>query len=91
MTRKWLVSALVWHALEAGIQTYTGVAEIAWLQQILAFGWQCRPLGPTARFDCGIMGALAIEIAANTPELLKANGMWEERVSEPSLRIAQAA
>ena len=39
------VSALVGYALENGVETYTGVAEMGWLQQILAFGWRCRPLG----------------------------------------------
>ena len=69
-TRNRLVSALAWHALERGIRTYTGVAEIGWLQQILAFGWDCRPLGPPRRFECGMIGALAIEIESDTPALL---------------------
>src|SRR6185295_8935608 len=41
-TRNRLVTAIVNHALENDIRTYTGVAEVAWLQQILAFGWDCR-------------------------------------------------
>jgi acyl-homoserine lactone synthase len=75
-TRNRLVSALVRYALEEGIETYTGVAEIAWLQQILAFGWDCRPLGPPVRFDCGLIGALAIRISSETPRLLAQNGVW---------------
>ena len=89
-TRNRLVSALASYALETNIQTYTGVAEIGWLQQILAFGWDCRPLGAPARSDCGILGALAIEITAETPELLAANGVWEA-VGEPEIRVPQAA
>jgi len=84
------VSALVWYALDAGIRTYTGVAEIAWLQQILAFGWDCRPLGPPARLECGMIGALAIEIAPDTPQLLAANAIWD-LAAEPPARIAEAA
>ena len=76
-TRNELVSALVGHALKTGIQTYTGVAEMGWLQQILAFGWHCRPLGPPARLECGMIGALAIQINAETPALLAANGIWQ--------------
>jgi N-acyl-L-homoserine lactone synthetase len=76
-TRNQLVTALAWHALETGIRTYTGVAELAWFQQILAFGWECRPLGIPARFDCGILGALAIEIRSDTPDLLAANAIWD--------------
>lgn len=76
MTRNRLVSALVTFALDHGIHTYTGVAEMAWLQQILAFGWHCRPLGVPSRHASGMLGALAIEIDSNTPLLLEANGIW---------------
>ena len=84
------MTALAWYALETGIHTYTGVAELAWLQQILAFGWDCRPLGVPARAECGTVGALAIEIRHDTPALRAANGIWD-LVSEPSMRIPQAA
>ena len=89
-TRNQLVTALAWHALENGIRTYTGVAELAWLQQILAFGWDCRPLGIPARFECGMVGALAIEIRSDTPGLLAANGIWD-LAGDPAVRIPQAA
>jgi acyl-homoserine lactone synthase len=89
-TRNQLVSAVVWHALEQGIRTYTGVAEMGWLQQILAFGWDCRPLGVPARLECGMIGALAIEIRTDTPDLLAANGIWD-LADEPTVRIQQAA
>ena len=89
-TRNRLVSALAAYALETHIRTYTGVAEISWLQQILAFGWDCRPLGAPARLDCGMLGALAIDITAETPDLLAANGVWEP-FGEPAIRIPQAA
>ena len=89
LARNQLVSALAWHALEQGIRTYTGVAEIAWLQQILAFGWDCRPLGAPLRHASGVLGALAIEIGPDTPERLAANGIWD--IAEQSVRIAQAA
>lgn len=90
LTRNRLVTALAWYALESGIRTYTGVAELAWLQQILAFGWDCRPLGVPMRLECGMIGALAIEIGPDTPDLLAANGLWEA-VGEPPVRIPQAA
>lgn len=89
-TRNQLVSALVWRALEQGIRTYTGVAEMGWLQQILAFGWDCRPLGVPARLDCGMIGALAIEIGPDTPDLLAANGIWDLTDERPA-RVPQAA
>jgi len=89
-TRNELVSALAWYALDAGIRTYTGVAETGWLQQILAFGWDCRPLGVPVRYDCGTIGALAIEITSETPSLLAANRIWQP-VREPPTLIPQAA
>lgn len=85
-----LVSALVCHALERGIRTYIGVAELGWLQQILAFGWDCRPLGVPMRLECGTLGALAITIADETPGLLAANGIWDP-LAEEHFRLPQAA
>lgn len=75
-TRNLLVSALVRYALENGISTYTGVAEMGWLQQILAFGWRCRPLGLPRRIEGKMLGALQIDITAQTPALLAANGIY---------------
>ncbi|HWI77025.1 MAG TPA: acyl-homoserine-lactone synthase [Sphingomicrobium sp.] len=89
-TRNQLVSALAWYALDAGIRTYTGVAEIRWLQQILAFGWDCRPLGVPVRYDCGTLGALAIEISGETPSLLAANSIWQPP-GDPATLVPQAA
>ena len=70
-----LVTALVIHALENGIRTYTGVAEIGWLQQILAFGWRCRPLGSARSIGGMMLGALRIEITDETPALLERAGI----------------
>jgi acyl-homoserine lactone synthase len=75
-TRNRLVSALVAFALERGIRTYTGVAEMGWLQQILAFGWDCRPLGVPRMLGGALTGALAISITPETPSLLDSNGIW---------------
>jgi acyl-homoserine lactone synthase len=89
-TRNVLVSALVRHALESAITTYTGVAELRWLQQILAFGWACRPLGPPQHLDCGLIGALAIDIKPDTPARLEANGIWSP-LEDAAVPVAQAA
>jgi acyl-homoserine lactone synthase len=90
LTRNRLVSALVTHALQTGIHTYTGVAEMSWLSQILAFGWRCRPLGIPKRSVSGMLGALLIEIDDDTPALLAANGIWsgEELADLPALEAA---
>lgn len=70
-----LVVALTNHALAHGIAAYTGVAEIGWLQQILAFGWRCRPLGLPQRIDGTMLGALRIDITRETPALLARAGI----------------
>lgn len=74
--RNQLVSALAVHALETGIDTYTGVAEMAWLQQILSFGWQCRALGEPLPSQGELLGALEITITPETPAQLAAGGVW---------------
>lgn len=74
--RNRLVSALADYALRRGVTTYTGVAELGWLQQVLAFGWHCRPLGLPARRDGRLLGALQIDITAETPALLAQTGLY---------------
>lgn len=75
-TRRLLVSALVEHALGNDISAYTAVAEMRWLQQILAFGWTCAPLGLPRTIGGTLVGALRIDISADTPEQLASNAMW---------------
>jgi N-acyl-L-homoserine lactone synthetase len=74
--RNMLVSALADHAIERGLSLYTGIAEIGWLQQILAFGWRCRPLGLPALRGGRTLGALGIDITAQTPALLARTGIY---------------
>lgn len=70
-----LVVALAGFALAEGIGRYTGVAEAGWLEQILAFGWRARPLGPLRAVRGRKIGALAIEIDDETPRLLARAGI----------------
>lgn len=88
--RNVLVSALVGHALANGIDTYTGVAELGWYQQILAFGWRCRPLGLPQVVDGRTLGALAIAITPETPALLATNDIHRPTELAP-LRALEAA
>lgn len=78
IARDRLVTAIARFAIEHGIRTYTGVAEIAWLQQILAFGWQCAPLGLPQQHDGRMLGALRIDIAADTLERLAQAGVRDD-------------
>lgn len=72
--RNRLVSAFVEYALRNRIQSYTGVAEWSWFQQILSFGWACRPLGLPGSTSCLV--ALQIDIDGRTREQLQASGIW---------------
>lgn len=76
LVRDRLVSALTDLALARGIRTYVGIAEMGWLQQILAFGWRCRPLGLPRPCSGRLIGALRIEIDAETPRLLARAGVY---------------
>ncbi|URW77095.1 autoinducer synthase [Sphingomonas donggukensis] len=75
LARDRLVTGLVRFARDHGIRTYTGVAEIGWLQQILAFGWECRPLGLPLVIDGRMLGALQIDIDADSLTKLAAAGI----------------
>ncbi|MDO7843587.1 acyl-homoserine-lactone synthase [Sphingomonas immobilis] len=75
LVRDTLVTALAHFALTHGIRSYSAIADIAWLQQILAFGWRCRPLGLPVMQDGKMLGALRIEIDAQTPQLLAEAGI----------------
>ena len=82
--RDTLVTALVDHALAHGITAYSAIAEMGWLQQILAFGWRCTPLGLPRMIDGTMLGALRIDIAPDKKALLAERGI----VASP-LRIHQ--
>ncbi len=74
--RNRLVSALVEYALCNHIGSYTGVAEWSWFQQILSFGWACRPLGTPGSTSGRCLVALQIDIDGRTREQLQASGIW---------------
>lgn len=86
--RDQLVSAIVDHALATGIERYTGVAELGWLQQILAFGWSCRPLGAPKPIDGQLLGALVINISPATPTMLARAGIYAPTAIEGGRRHA---
>jgi acyl-homoserine lactone synthase len=88
--RDQLVTAIVRHALENGISRFTGVAEMGWFQQILSFGWDCRPLGLPVEHQGATLCALSIAIAADTPSGLDDAGIWSP-VRPPALHERRAA
>lgn len=64
--RAQLVRAFVEYSLLSGIKSYTGVAHLGWLTQILAAGWDVRPLGLPRLVDDQLLGALEITITSQT-------------------------
>lgn len=83
-----LVQHLATFAVHRGIAAFTGVAEIGWLQQILAFGWRCRPLGMPRSIGGRMLGAFQIDLDAATPALLATNGIRGDTLAEEDLRHA---
>ena len=75
LARDRLILAIAEFGLAEGITLYTGVAEVGWLEQILAFGWRAYPLGRPKQVGGMRLGALAIEIDRDTPRLLAASGI----------------
>ena len=70
-----LVTGLVDHARACGIRSYSAIAGIGWFQQILAFGWRCRPLGLPQAMGGETLVALEIAIEADTRDRLAAAGI----------------
>lgn len=89
-TRNMLVSALVDYALERGVARYSGVAEMVWFQQILAFGWRCRPLGLPRLCGGKLLAALLIDVEENTPALLAGNGIYRPVIFERAAALEAA-
>jgi N-acyl-L-homoserine lactone synthetase len=81
IVRNTLVNAIVNHALDHGIRSYTAIAEMGWFQQILAFGWTCAPLGLPHAHKGALIAALAIKIDRTTPSLLAQAGIVPMRAS----------
>ncbi|HLZ78592.1 MAG TPA: acyl-homoserine-lactone synthase [Sphingomonas sp.] len=86
--RNRLVTALALYALDQGIETYTGVAELGWLRQILTFGWDCRLLGLPQVHGNMTLGALRIDIASDTLARLETAGIAELEDQYPARQAA---
>jgi N-acyl-L-homoserine lactone synthetase len=83
--RNTLIRGMVEYAILTGIRAFTGVADMAWLSQILAAGWDCRPLGLPKPIGGAMLGGLIIHITPDT--LNRFVGSW--RCSSPALRVLE--
>ncbi|MCW6530692.1 autoinducer synthase [Sphingomonas sp. MMSM20] len=75
--RNQLVTALVEYALETGLTGYTGVAELAWFEQVRRFGWACEALGQPMQHGAELLTALHIRIEPDTLDRLRGAGTYE--------------
>jgi len=82
-----LVTALAEYALLCGITAYTAVSSMHWLNQTLALGWRCTPLGLPQMIDGELVCAVMIHIDRNTIQLLRDAGSYQTS----DLRLAEAA
>lgn len=74
--RDGLIRAMVDHALDRGINRFTGVVTARFREQILGMGWHGEALGPGQDLGGGRLGAFAVTIEAATPAHLEANGLY---------------
>jgi N-acyl-L-homoserine lactone synthetase len=74
--RNALISAMVDHALDAGIARLTGVVDAAFRREVLSMGWLAEPLGPIVAMNCAKVGAFAVHIRADTPARLGWTGIY---------------
>jgi acyl-homoserine lactone synthase len=86
--RNRLISAMVDHALDHGISVLTGVVTASYRDQVLAMGWRCAPLGPALMLKGAALGAFRLEIDADTPSLLAANGTYSPEMVIRSIAAA---
>lgn len=83
-----LLVGLAQFAVDNGIRTYTGVAELAWFRQIQTFGWDCRPLGEPALHRGQALVALRIDIDNSTIDKLASAGIVSTAIAAPAARAA---
>jgi acyl-homoserine lactone synthase len=86
--RNRLISAMVDRALDQGITVLTGVVTASYRDHVLAMGWRCAPLGPVRTHQGAALGAFRLEIDADTPSLLAANGIYSPEMVVPSIAAA---
>ena len=82
-----LATAVMEFGLLYGVKQFTCVAHLAWLNQILAAGWECEPLGLPQIIDGEHVGAVVIKVSTQSLQILR------ERLkfTQPLLRIPEVS
>jgi N-acyl-L-homoserine lactone synthetase len=88
--RDTLISAMVDHALDTGISALTGVVTTHFLDQILAMGWRCNPLGERLQWCGAELGAFCAHVDETTPRKLEQTGIYRSEPWREGNRIEMA-
>lgn len=87
--RNRLISAMVDHALGTGISALTAVVAWDFLEQVRHMGWRCMALGEPTIIGGVRLGAFRIDLDADTPAGLAANGIYvPDTIAAPPARAA---
>jgi len=87
--RNRLISAMVDHALDIGIASLTAVVAWDFLEQVVRMGWRCMALGGPTIIHGARLGAFRINVDADTPDRLAANGIYSPgTIASPIVREA---
>jgi len=81
VARNMMARALVEYGHLTGITKYTAVCDMSFLNQILAAGWRCDPLGLPQTVDGSVVGAFCIHVERDT--ITKMASSW--RCNRPAL------
>lgn len=81
--RNMMARALIELGLWEGIEAYTAVCDLGFLQQVLAAGWRCQPLGLPQVHEGNLIGAFMIFVETNSLDRMAPS--W--RCDQPALRI----
>ncbi|WP_296615506.1 acyl-homoserine-lactone synthase [Sphingomonas sp.] len=76
--RNALISAMVDHALRAGVTRLTGLVEESFRKHVLTMGWLAEPLGPAIASDGQLLGAFQLHLDDDTPTRLGWTGIYRE-------------
>ncbi len=88
IARDALLVGLAEFALENGIRTYTGVAELSWFRQVQTFGWDCRALGEPVLHRGQALVGLRIDIDESTVAKLAGAGIVSDAAAASAVRAA---
>lgn len=86
--RNLLISAMIDYALDSGITVLTGVVQADFRLAVLAMGWECSGLGPELLIGRQLLGAFRLEIGADTPERVRATGIYTASARALPSRVA---